>query len=86
VPNHANNTVLDSLVRATVAQVCEMGDAHIEASARLEDLQIDSLRMVAIASQVEREFAVQFRPEDLLDFFLAERVEDLIRLISARVE
>jgi acyl carrier protein len=78
--------VLDSFVRATVARVCEMGDADIEASSRLEDLQIDSLRMVAIASQVEREFAVQFHPEDLLDFFMAERVEDLIQLISARVE
>jgi acyl carrier protein len=78
--------VLDSFVCTTVARVCELGDAHIETSARLEDLQIDSLRMVAIASQVEREFDVQFHPEDLLDFFMAERVEDLIRLISARVE
>jgi acyl carrier protein len=76
---------LDIFVRSAVARACETGSGEVAADARLDDLQIDSLRMVAIASQVEREFDVQFGPQDLLDFFLAERVEDLVTLISGRV-
>lgn len=54
--------------------------------ARLEELHIDSLRMVAIISEVEREFDVQFAPEDMLEFFLADRIRDLVGLLMDRIQ
>jgi len=37
--------------------------------------------MVAIVSRVEQEFETRFSPDTILEFFMAEQVEDLIGLM-----
>ena len=74
-------TPLDVFVRSTIARACELGRPDVAPDTPLLDLQIDSLRMVAIVSRVEQEFETRFSPDTILEFFMAEQVEDLIGLM-----
>ena len=71
----------DDFVLAAIARACDRDAGTLGPETSLGELDLDSLRMVGIVSQVEMAFDREFGSEAILGFFTAERVRDLVSLM-----
>ena len=69
-------------ILSAIAAACQCDVAILRPATAMQDLNIDSLRMVAIVSQVEAQYGRQFGAEEVIDFFMAERICDLMGLMG----
>ena len=76
---------IEQFVAQTIAVACRTDPARIGRDTALLDLQMDSLTLAAVLSQVEAAFAVDFSSSDLLDLLSAANVGDLVAGIERRV-
>jgi acyl carrier protein len=76
-----SDAALNDFVQSSIAAACGWGSSVIPLSTMLDDLRIDSLRMIDIVSRIEQEFGARFTTDHILDFFLARDVAELIQII-----
>jgi len=80
--SHVPRVNLDEFVLSALAKACGGEPGSIRPESCVLDLGIDSVKMVALVGQVESVFGLRFSTEDILEFFIAERVSDLIAVMK----
>jgi acyl carrier protein len=72
----------ENVVLSVIARACRCDVATLSSETVLHDLEIDSLKMVSIVSQIEAAYGCEFGTEEIIDFFMAEKIADLIALMG----
>lgn len=73
-------------VVSAIAVACRAERERIQLDTALLDLQIDSLTLAAVLTQVEAVYAVELSTTDMLDLLSAATVGDLIAGIERRIQ
>jgi acyl carrier protein len=76
---------LQDFVRITLAHACKRPVADVSLQTSMLDLQMDSLTFIAVVSQVEAVYDVQFTEAELVDFFDVAQVGDLVALLQRTI-
>lgn len=77
---------LEEFVLNAIRSACGT-DAHaVSLDTPVLDLGLDSLKMISVIRAVEATFGTRFTVEDVIGFFMAERVSDMLASMKTRLE
>jgi len=68
---------------AAIAQAANRDPAAIGAATPLLDLDLDSLTLVSVLSQIEAVYGIELEPEEIMSMLEASRIGDLAARIEA---
>jgi acyl carrier protein len=69
---------IDEFVCSTMAVACRREPGDVTLETQLFDLDMDSLTLVAVLTQVEAVYDIQLTPADMLKFIEAARVGEIV--------
>jgi len=76
---------LADFVASAIASICEIDKSEIAYNTNLLDLQMDSLSLVALVSQLEAAYEVQFSADDVMELLEPARFADLLTAAEALI-
>jgi len=78
---------LDNFLISTIATTCNVDPSAVELGTRISDLNLDSLGLISIVSQLSITYDVEITADETMEFFEAVRIADVVSLarrITAR--
>jgi acyl carrier protein len=72
---------LDQFLISAIASTCSFERSQITLETSLSDLLMDSLSIASVLSQVEARHGLEMSEHDVLAFFQAETVRDVVTLV-----
>ena len=76
---------LAEFVASTIASVCQTDIAKIGPETDLLDLRMDSLSLIAVISQIEAAYEIQFSADDILPLIELTRFADFLNAADALI-
>jgi acyl carrier protein len=80
------NEIVENLVVRVLAVACRADAGALDRQTSMADLAMDSLTLVAVLSQVEAAYGVEFKADETLALMGAEDVGQLVGAIELKVK
>ena len=74
---------IEEFVTAMIATACHVDRALLNSETSMRDVDLDSLNLISIATQVAMMYEVEVTADDTLDLVQAPCLGDLIKVIEA---
>ena len=78
----SESPAVEDLVVATIAAVCNLEKAAVTLDTDMLEAGLDSLHIMVLVGQVESTYGCEVTPEQMVGFFDAPCVRDVVRLVE----
>ena len=78
-----DKSALQDIVIAAIARAVNRPQESVTPSSTFEELELDSLGIASVISEVEDVFGLQLDPDQLMEFLSVKTVKDLVAVFGA---